>query len=73
MHHRKTSHRKSAKKTNKQKSQNKTYMCVRHSSRHREKEGKTETQKWRKGTTDVAGPGAIQVIMVQTAPMAMLY
>lgn len=30
----------------------------------RQKEEKTERQKWRKGATDVAKPRAIQVIMV---------
>ena len=32
--------------------------------KQRQKEGKTERQRWRKGATDVAGPRAIQVIMV---------
>lgn len=50
--------------TNNKKSQNKTFMSLRHSSRHRRKEEKALTQKWRKGTTDVARPGAIQVITV---------
>lgn len=33
-------------------------------TKKRQKEGKTERQKWRKGATDVAEPRAIQVIMV---------
>lgn len=37
-------------------------LCVRDAERQRDR--KTERQKWRKGATDVAGPRAIQVIMV---------
>lgn len=36
----------------------------RQENRDRKREGKTERQRWRKGATDVAGPRAIQVIMV---------
>lgn len=47
-------------------------MCVRDAKLQTPIEGKTVRQKWRKGVTDVAGPWAIQVIMVQTAPVVML-
>lgn len=40
-------------------------LCAREVVRQKTQiEGKTEGQKWRKGATDVAGPRAIQVIMV---------
>lgn len=41
-------------------------LCVRDAERQRQKnrDRKTERQRWRKGATDVAGPRAIQVIMV---------
>lgn len=39
-------------------------VCEKCRKTKRQKEGKTERRRWRKGATDVAGPRAIQVIMV---------